>query len=86
MLPGFYETYPFLLLKNTLSEKSKDFSDKDTCLKRHAKRRTPRHYITPFSLKNGTLNLFRAVRILNAGFNDNNIFIALLIKEFLNSK
>ena len=30
--------------------------------------------------------LFRAVRILNAGFNDKKIFIALLIKEFLNSK
>ena len=31
-------------------------------------------------------NLFRAVRILNASFNDKKIFIALLIKEFLNSK
>ena len=31
-------------------------------------------------------NIFRAVRILNAGFNDKKIFIALLIKEFLNSK
>ena len=30
--------------------------------------------------------IFRAVRILNAGFNDKKIFIALLIKEFLNSK
>jgi hypothetical protein len=30
--------------------------------------------------------LFRAVRILNGGFNDKKIFIALLIKEFLNSK
>ena len=29
---------------------------------------------------------FRAVRILNAGFNNKKIFIALLIKEFLNSK
>jgi hypothetical protein len=29
---------------------------------------------------------FRAVRILNADFNDKKIFIALLIKEFLNSK
>jgi len=29
---------------------------------------------------------FRAVRILNAGFNDKKILIALLIKEFLNSK
>ena len=29
---------------------------------------------------------FRAVRILNAVFNDKKIFIALLIKEFLNSK
>ena len=31
-------------------------------------------------------NKFRAVRILNAGFNDKKILIALLIKEFLNSK
>jgi hypothetical protein len=32
------------------------------------------------------INIFREVRILNAGFNDKKIFIDLLIKEFLNSK
>ena len=31
-------------------------------------------------------NIFRSVRIVNASFNDKKIFIALLIKEFLNSK